>query len=96
MTGFFNVLILLASGVAILNAASSAVPSSFNFGQLTQWGLAGAIIVFTLWRDWQREGIMTRRNQELEDYIRNKMAPVIEANNQALKDFTDVIRKCPK
>lgn len=92
----WNIAIVLCIIAAMANAAEllpfSAEPSIF--GDVTQWGLAGAIILFTLWRDWQREGRMSLKNHELEEYIRTEMRQVVEANTKALHEVTDIIRKC--
>lgn len=42
------------------------------------YGVQVAVILFFIWRDWQREHSMTARLRDIEDFQRNALAGIIE------------------
>lgn len=49
-----------------------------------QWGLAGLVIGFSLWRDWHRERELSNRLEGHEHWVRERLLAVIERNTEAL------------
>jgi hypothetical protein len=49
------------------------------------WGMPAAVIAFFIWRDYDRETKMTKRIQEVEDYVRQTLTGLI-ANSMKSND----------
>lgn len=71
------------------------------FSLLETYGLAGALLVFFVWRDFMREkkqteerSLMVTRIQIIEDFQRDEMKTMIEATTAALTTSNEVLMKC--
>jgi hypothetical protein len=57
-----------------------------------QWGLAGVVVGFTLWRDHHREKRMASAIERQEAWVRETLLHAVEQNTAALNDITLIIR----
>lgn len=49
-----------------------------------QWGLAGLVVGFSLWRDWQRERLLHARLDAHEQWLRTHMLQIIDRNTAVM------------
>jgi len=54
-----------------------------------QWGLAGGVIAFVLWRDWDRERRMAERSMQQEDWARSRLLDTLETVAAAISRLCD-------
>jgi hypothetical protein len=88
-----NVTILLCVFAQILVASDASSPNpSGIFSSVAQWGLAGTIIVFTLWRDWHREQNLQSILTERDEYIRCEMQRHISESSEVSRRMVDAAR----
>lgn len=52
-----------------------------------QWGIAGAVIAYVFWRDWDREKRHSQAMKEQQAFINGKLVSLIEANNAAINEL---------
>jgi uncharacterized membrane protein YccC len=57
-----------------------------NFGPLI------AIVIFFIWRDWQRELKLTRRIEKLEDYQKKMLQNLVERTTAALVQSSECLK----
>jgi hypothetical protein len=50
-----------------------------------QWGLAGLIIGYTLWRDWQREKRMSEALEKHQTWTQQTLLSALNRNTSALE-----------
>ena len=50
-----------------------------------QWGLAGVVVGYTLWRDWQREKRMGAAIDSQQKWIRETLVGALERNATAME-----------
>lgn len=74
---------LMRGGMGVLFAASA--PSSPEPGLWAQWGLAGLVISYVMWRDWQRERHMSEDLQKHQAWVRDTLLEALERNTAALE-----------
>ena len=55
-----------------------------------QWGLAGLVVGYTLYRDWQRERRMSAAIESNHKWVRETMLDALERNTRALERIEDV------
>lgn len=92
---FFNVLLILGIFAQGLCAATApTIQGAGAFGYVAQWGLAGTIILVTLWRDYQREKHMQRVLNEHERYIRTELHTSLDATTAAVREMNQTAAKC--
>ncbi len=71
------------SMVALFAAATpidAAEPSLW-----AQWGLAGVVIAYVLWRDWQREKRLGAAIDSQQKWIRETLVQALERNAAAME-----------
>lgn len=71
-----NVSILLKVGMVTIFLAETP-GFGLNAGEWGQWGLAGMVIAFVLWRDWKREIEMSAHRAASELWVREKLLTVL-------------------
>ena len=74
---------MMRGTMGLLFAAS--VPTSPDPGQWAQWGLAGLVISYVMWRDWQRERRMSEDLQKHQTWVRDTLLDALERNTAALE-----------
>lgn len=50
-----------------------------------QWGLAGVVVAYVLWRDWQREKRMGAAIDHQQKWIRETLVGALERNAAAME-----------
>ncbi len=50
-----------------------------------QWGLAGVVVAYVLWRDWQREKRMGAAIDSQQKWIRETLVGALERNAAAME-----------
>ena len=50
-----------------------------------QWGLAGVVVGYVLWRDWQRERRMSAAIEHQQRWIRETLLSALERNAMAME-----------
>jgi hypothetical protein len=71
----------LSMGVLLL----AAVPAGGDRGVWAQWGLAGLVVGYTMWRDWHRERRMSAELQQHQTWVRDELLGALERNSVALE-----------
>ncbi len=74
---------LAKAGMGALLLAS--IPVGGDPTLWAQWGLAGAVVGYTLWRDWQRERQMTESIERQNEWVRNTLVKALERNSVAME-----------
>lgn len=77
----------MKAGMGALLIAS--VPIGGDPGLWAQWGLAGAVVGYTLWRDWQRERQMSESTERQNEWVRNTLVKALERNTVAMEKVVD-------
>jgi hypothetical protein len=63
----------------------AAVPVGGDPGVWAQWGLAGMVVGYTMWRDWHRERRMSEDLQKHQSWVRDTLLGALERNTVALE-----------
>ncbi len=71
------------AGIGILLAAST--PIGGNTTLWAQWGLAGVVVGYTLWRDHNREKRMSDAIERNQQWVRETLVDALERNTKALE-----------
>lgn len=50
-----------------------------------QWGLAGVVVAYVLWRDWQRERRLSTAIEGQQRWIRETLVATLERNARAME-----------
>jgi sensor domain CHASE-containing protein len=74
------------TGMGVLLAAS--VPLGGDSTLWAQWGLAGVVVGFTLWRDHSRERRMSSAIEKDHKWVRETLVNALERNTAALEKMT--------
>ena len=80
--------------LSMLTLLLASVPMDANaLSPWAQWGLAGLVVGFTLYRDWEREKRMSKENMELGAKIDDARRWQNETLVVALKDNTAALQE---
>ena len=83
--------LMAKAGMVVLLGA--AVPIGVATPEVwLQWGLAGVVVAFTLWRDHHRERRMTATLERLDAWIRDTLLDAMQQNTTAMHEFTRTVR----
>lgn len=63
----------------------AAVPVGGDPGVWAQWGLAGMVVGYTMWRDWNRERRLSEDLQTHQAWVRDTLLEALERNTVALE-----------
>jgi hypothetical protein len=55
-------------------------------------GPLAAIIIFFVWRDWQREILQAKRTEKLEEYQRETLRSLVEKSTMALTQSSECLK----
>ena len=72
----------MKAGMGSLLAIS--VPVGGNGEAWAQWGLAGLVVGYVLWRDWLREKRMSEAIERDHTWVRETLLSALERNTAAL------------
>ena len=56
-----------------------------------QWGLAGVVVGYVLWRDWQRERRMSAAIEHQQRWIRETLLSALERNAVAMERMVECL-----
>jgi hypothetical protein len=70
----------------------ASVPVGGDPGLWAQWGLAGVVVGYTLWRDHQRERRMGEALERHQTWVQNTLLGALERNTVALERLSDAPR----
>ena len=77
---------LTKAGMGLLFAA--ATPIGGDPTLWAQWGLAGLVVGYTLWRDHNREKRMSEAIEKDHKWVRETLVGALERNTAALEKMT--------
>jgi hypothetical protein len=63
----------------------AAVPVSGDASVWAQWGLAGLVVGYTLYRDWQRERRMSEALDKHHAWVQQTLIGALERNTVAME-----------
>ncbi|MGE4157615.1 MAG: hypothetical protein AB7F75_00795 [Planctomycetota bacterium] len=66
----------------------ASVPVGGDPGLWAQWGLAGVVVGYTLWRDHGRERRMSEAIERDHTWVRETLVGALERNTSALEKMT--------
>lgn len=75
------------AGMGTLLLAS--VPVGGDPALWAQWGLAGMVVGYTLWRDWHRERRMSEAIERHQEWVRVTMLKALERNTVAMEKMVE-------
>lgn len=81
-------LALVRLGILGLLFASAPVTQPAA-GPWMQWGLAGVVVGYTLYRDWDRERRMSSSIQSNEQWVKDTLLSALDRNTRALERLGD-------
>ena len=64
---------------------AAALPLNGGSTQWAQWGLAGVVVAYSLWRDWHREKRLSQIIEKDHQWIRDTLLGVLERNAAVLR-----------
>jgi len=64
-----------------------ATPITPNTGLWAQWGLAGLVVSYTFWRDWQREKRMSDELNRNQEWVRITLVEALNDNTAAMREL---------
>lgn len=71
---------------AMLTLVAASVPvDSVEPALWMQWGLAGVVVAYVLWRDWQRERRLSSAIEAQQRWIRETLVATLERNAGAME-----------
>jgi hypothetical protein len=71
------------AGMGVLLLAT--VPIDGDMTMWAQWGLAGLVVGYTLWRDWQRERRMSEALEKHQTWVQQTLIIALDRNSRALE-----------
>jgi len=71
----------------------ASVPMGGDPSLWANWGLAGLVVGYTLYRDWQRERRMSEAMEKHEEWVRSKLLGVLERNSVAMERVVERLDK---
>ena len=74
---------LSKAGMGVLFLA--ATPVGGDPALWAQWGLAGIVVGYTLWRDWHRERRMSEAIERHQEWVRSTLLGALERSTAALE-----------
>ena len=75
-----------AAKTVMLTLMAASVPiDSVEPALWMQWGLAGVVVAYVLWRDWQRERRLSSAIEAQQRWIRETLVGTLEPNAGAME-----------
>ncbi len=63
----------------------AAIPATDDPGLWANWGLAGLVVGYTLWRDWQRERRMSEALEKHQAWVQQTLLAALERSTKAME-----------
>jgi hypothetical protein len=67
----------------------ATVPVGGDFSQWGNWGLAGLVVGYTLYRDWHRERRMSEALDKHQSWVRTTLLNAVERNTVAMEKMSN-------
>jgi hypothetical protein len=83
---------LAKGGMGVLLIA--ATPIGGDPSAWAQWGLAGLVVGYTLYRDWQREKRMSVALEKHQAWVQQTLLGALERSSLAMERIS-AVRSCP-
>ena len=74
------------AGIGLLLVASTPIGGDPTLW--AQWGLAGVVVTYTLWRDHAREKRMSEAIERNSRWVRETLVDALERNTKALEKMS--------
>ena len=74
----------------------ASVPMGGDPSLWANWGLAGMVVGYTLYRDWQREKRMSEAIEKHEEWVRGTLVGALERNSVAMERVVERLDKDAK
>ncbi|MCK6470875.1 MAG: hypothetical protein L6Q38_02470 [Nitrospira sp.] len=74
----------------------ASVPVGGDPSLWANWGLAGMVVGYTLYRDWQREKRMSEAIERHEEWVRGTLVGALERNSVAMERVVERLDKDAK
>jgi hypothetical protein len=72
--------------VVLVSLVAATVPLDATEPSIwMQWGLAGLVVAYVLWRDWQRERRLSAAIEAQQRWIRETLVGTLERNAAAME-----------
>lgn len=71
----------------------ASVPVGGDPSLWANWGLAGMVVGYTLYRDWQREKRMSEAIEKHEEWVRRTLVGALERNSVAMERVVERLDK---
>ena len=81
----------MKTGMGALLAIS--VPVGGDAAAWGQWGLAGLVVGYVLWRDWLREKRMSEAIERDHKWVRETLLEALEKNTLALQKMSGCVQR---
>jgi hypothetical protein len=81
-------------GMGALLAA--AIPANGDPGLWANWGLAGLVVGYTLWRDWQREKRMSESLEKHQSWTQETLMDALARNTIAMERLLTALKEGKK
>ena len=69
------------------------VPVDGDTSAWAQWGLAGLVVGYTLWRDWRREQRMSESLERHYAWLRDELLVALNRNFQAIERMARLLER---
>lgn len=76
-----------AGMVALWAVGSPLADDPPSLSLMAQWGLAGVVVAFVLWRDYHREQAMRADAAKQDQWVRDTLIKALKANTRALRSL---------
>lgn len=81
------------AAASMLVLLAVATPVGGDASAWAQWGLAGLVVGFTLWRDHAREERLSRSMEAQQAWIRDTLTAELAANTAVLQEVALLLRE---
>jgi pyridoxal biosynthesis lyase PdxS len=85
-------LIATTSKAGMVTLLGVSMPVAGDSELWLQWGLAGVVVAFVMWRDHHREKRMTAVIERQEAWMRDTLIRALSQNTAALHEVTTTLR----
>ena len=72
----------------------AAIPATDDPGLWANWGLAGIVVGYTLYRDWHRERRMSEALEKHQAWVQDTLVGALQRSTVAVEKLS-AVRSCP-
>ena len=78
--------------MAMIVVLGVTTPIGGELSVWSQWGLAGAVVAYTLYRDFHREKRLAQSLEQQQQWLRNTLITALNKNSDALNRVTRIMK----